>query len=62
MQANEQGGQVEVLKVKKIIVRGPQGKLGFLKLWDCILDYYTVLLLIKLLLVALSIDMAILLE
>ena len=54
MQANEQD---EALKVKK--ANGPQ---EFLKLWDCILDYYTVLLLIKLLLVALSIDMAILLE
>ena len=32
MQANEQGNYVEVLKVKKIIMHGPQGKLGFFKL------------------------------
>ena len=40
MQTNEQGNYVEVLKVKKIIMHGPQGKLGFFKLWDCILDCY----------------------
>ena len=46
--ANEQGSKVEVLKVKKIIIHGPQGKFGFLKFWDYILDYYTVLLQINL--------------
>ena len=43
MQANEQGNYVEVLKVKKIIMHGPQRKLGFFKLWDFTLLYCVIL-------------------
>jgi len=39
--ANEQGSQIEVFIVKEMIMHG---KFEFLKIWDCILDYYIVLL------------------